>query len=270
MTKVKRTVAIGMAIVMLVGMSVSVCAIPSERECSWYCVRNKDHRQPIADESLRWVEEYGAHYIDHQHGDTESEKIVYLTFDAGYENGNVEKVLDILAQEEVSGAFFILGHLIQSHPEIVRRMASEGHLVCNHTNLHKNITRFNTCVELQAELDALNSLYQEKIGGSLSKYFRPPEGRFDVKSMEFLEDLGYQTFFWSLTYADWDNAKQPDPQKAKEILLNNVHNGAVILLHPTSQTNVQILGDLIQTLKAQGYRFGTLDELVQNNLKKEQ
>lgn len=265
MIKRKSLVAIGMIFAIICGMSTWLGATPTVRSISWYCVRNKDHRQPLADANLQWVEKFGGHYIDHLHGDTNSDKVVYLTFDAGYENGNVAKILDILAQEEVGGAFFILGHLIQSAPDLVRRMAEEGHLVCNHTNLHKDMTKFENREDFQAELEALEQLYQEKIGGTLSKYFRPPEGRFDEKSMGFLESLGYQTIFWSLTYADWDNAKQADPSVAKEILLQNLHNGAVILLHPTSKTNTLILKEFIQTLKQKGYRFGSLDELVVNN-----
>ncbi|MBR4033743.1 MAG: hypothetical protein IKJ04_02945, partial [Clostridia bacterium] len=104
--------------------------------------------------------------------------------------------------------------------------------------------------------------YTEKTGKTLAKYYRPPEGRFDEKTMEYAKSIGYKTVFWSIAYADWDNGKQPSVEEAKKQILDNLHNGAVILLHPTSETNALIIGDVIREIKAQGYRFGTLDELT--------
>lgn len=227
----------------------------------WYCVRNSDHKQPLADANMRWIENYGGYYIDFSHGDTSEEKVVYLTFDAGYENGNVEKILNVMKEEDVIGAFFVLGHLIQKNPDLVRRMAEEGHLVCNHTVRHKDMSKIDDEEAFSRELRELEQMYQTLTGKEMAKYYRPPEGTFDERSLRFASNLGYRTVFWSLAYADWDNNKQPNPQKAKELLLQYMHNGAVILLHPTSQTNALILKDLIVTLKSQGFRFGSLDEL---------
>ncbi len=229
----------------------------------WYCTRAKDHRQPRADGALSYVEQYGGYYIDHHHSDPNGEdKVVYLTFDAGYENGNVEKILDVLKSEEVPGAFFILGHLAKAHPELVRRMAEEGHLVCNHTYTHKDMTG-NGIRLLADEVTRLEDACQAACGVTVAKFFRPPEGKFDRAMLEEVQRLGYKTIFWSFAYADWDNQKQPDPVSSKKKILDNIHNGAVILLHPTSATNAAILGDIITSLKAQGYRFGTLYELTE-------
>ena len=228
----------------------------------WYCVRNKDHRQPIADSNLHWVEEYNGYYLDHNHNDTAEDKVLYLTFDAGYENGNVAKILDVLKAENVQGAFFVLEHLIENNTELVVRMAEEGHIVANHTAKHRDITKFESKEALYAELSALEKLYQSKTGREMPKYFRPPEGKFSRKSMRWLSELGYKTFFWSIAYADWDNGKQPSPEYAKSKIMDHIHNGAVILLHPTSSTNAVILGDVIRECRAQGYRFGSLDELT--------
>ena len=229
---------------------------------NWYCVRNKEHRQPIADANLRWVEEYNGYYLDHAHGDQSEEKVIYLTFDAGYENGNVAKILEVLKAEKVPGAFFVLDHLIENNTELVCRMIEDGHIVANHTAKHRDITRFESKEALQSELCALEALYQSKTGREMPKYFRPPEGKFSEQSMKWLSELGYRTVFWSLAYADWDNAKQPSPEYAKSKIMDHLHNGAVILLHPTSATNAAILGDIIHACRAQGYRFGTLDELT--------
>lgn len=230
----------------------------------WYCVHVKDHAQPRADATFDFIAPLGGYYIDSRPGHTKPDdvdKVVYLTFDAGYENGNVAKILDALKQEGATGAFFILGNLVTSNPELVRRMAEEGHLVCNHSYTHKNMTGWGK-EAVEKELKHLEDTCQTVAGVRMSPYFRPPEGTFDAGMLEKVQSLGYKTIFWSFAYADWDNARQPDPTAAKKKILDHVHNGAVILLHPTSATNAAVLGDVLRELKTQGYRFGTLDELT--------
>lgn len=236
-------------------------AIPVSARTNWYCTRAADHRQPVADSPLREVEKLGGYYIDHNHTEPDGEdKVVYLTFDVGYENGNVGKVLDALAAEGATGAFFVLGHVAEDCPDLLRRMADEGHLVCNHTYTHKNLCGAPAGA-LTAELERLETACSD-VGVTVSKYYRPPEGCFDEAMLTEARSKGYKTIFWSFAYADWDNAKQPDPAAAKKKIMDNLHNGAVILLHPTSATNAAILGEVLQEMKAQGYRFGTLDELT--------
>lgn len=251
------------ALAALVGISM-IFALSSNaaKARGWYCVRAKDHAQPLCDADMRYVEDYGGYYIDHSHGDGAAEKVVYLTFDAGYENGNVEKILDIMKDEDVKGAFFILGNLIEKNGDLVRRMSDEGHTVANHTYSHKNMTKVGSYEEFTAELDRLSSAYKELTGKEMPKYYRPPEGTFDETTMKYAHDAGYKTIFWSFAYADWDNNRQMTPERAKKKILDNVHNGAVMLLHPTSATNAAVLREVIKELKAEGYRFGTLDELT--------
>ena len=237
-------------------------AFAENTEYHWYCRHVPDHTQPRAGAELLFAEELGGYYIDHRHTEpTDPDKVVYLTFDAGYENGNVEKILNVLGEESVPGAFFILGNLIRTNPALVQRMAEEGHTVCNHTVRHKNMSHA-TEEELMRELHELETLYEEKIGGTLAKYYRPPEGTFSRSNLECCQKNGYRTIFWSFAYPDWDNAKQMSPEQAKKIILDNVHNGEVLLLHPTSATNAAILADVIRELKQEGYRFGTLEELT--------
>ena len=261
--KMKKKIVLTVILSLLVCMSM-ITVSAKDAAISWYCVRNKDHRQPTADPALRVVEKYNGYYVDHAHGDDNEEKVIYLTFDAGYENGNVAKILDILHEEQVTGAFFILDHLILDNTALVCRMAEEGHVVANHTAKHRDITKMESKECLQKELSALEELYRTKTGREMSKYFRPPEGRFSEQSMQWLSELGYQTVFWSVAYADWDNQRQPDPTVAKAKIMDHLHNGAVILLHPTSATNVKILGDLIRECRSLGYRFGSLEELTAN------
>ncbi len=235
---------------------------------SWYCVRNKEHKQPVTDADMRYIENYNGYYIDKNHSDSCEEKVIYLTFDAGYENGNVEKILDTLKAENVKGAFFILENLIVRNTELVKRMADEGHTICNHTAKHKDMTKCCSINEFKTELENLEKIYSQYTGKEMSKYYRPPEGKFNEETMKYASELGYKTIFWSLAYADWDNNKQMSATEAKAKILDNIHNGAIILLHPTSATNAQILGEVIRELKNQGYKFSTLDELTLESAEK--
>ena len=227
----------------------------------WYCKRNEQHLQPVIDSQLACVEQHQGIYVDKLHGDSSEDKVIYLTFDAGYENGNIEKILDVLKQENVGAAFFILGNLITRNPELVKRMSDDGHLVCNHTYSHKNITKLRDN-ELTDELHRLEQAYYDLTQKQLAKYFRPPEGTFDQDSLEVVCSQGYKTVFWSFAYEDWDNQKQMNSQAAMKKIFDNLHNGEIMLLHPTSATNAQIMGDMIRQLKALGYSFGTLDQLI--------
>ena len=197
----------------------SVTLAAEDQALSWYCPKSKDHAQPIADAPLRVIEKYGGYYVDTRHGDGSVEKVIYLTFDAGYENGNVERILDTLKEEDVTAAFFILGNLISRNPELVKRMGDEGHLICNHTYHHKDMTRIDDFDAFREELESLEALYRETTGKELSKYYRPPEGKFDERSLRYASELGYRTIFWSVAYADWDNKNQPSAQTAKAKIL---------------------------------------------------
>lgn len=228
---------------------------------SWYCVHAKGHVQPRVDASFAFVEELDGYYIDHKHeSQDDTDKVIYLTFDAGYENGNIEKILDVMRDECVCGAFFILSNLVIKNPELVKRMADEGHLVCNHTSNHKDMTKL-TDQEVLANLSRLESQYNKATGYELEKIFRFPEGRYSIRTMKLLCENGYKTVFWSMAYDDWDNSRQMDTECAKEKLISTTHNGAVILLHPTSSTNATILRDLIHTWRDMGYTFGSLKDL---------
>ena len=228
----------------------------------WYCKHVKGHVQPPLDARLSFIEEHDAYYIDRNHTDANAaDKVIYLTFDAGYENGNVAKILDVLREENVPAAFFILQNLIYKNADLVKRMRDEGHLVCNHTAHHKDMSNVGNDAFL-SELHELEALYKERIGGEMAKYYRPPEGVFSQENLICASKNGYRTIFWSFAYPDWDNNRQMNIEKAKEIILDNLHNGEIMLLHPTSNTNAEILGDIIREARAQGYRFGTLDELM--------
>lgn len=242
----------------LIGLTLSSNQVFDVRaeKMNWFFKPSGDNLQPEILGGSEIAKEHGALYLG-----PEGDKTVYLTFDAGYSNENVERILDILQSQNVKGAFFILPGIIKNNKETVIRMAEEGHLVCNHTTHHCDVSRITDIDKFKEELSGVETLYTQETGLTLEKYFRPPEGSFSEKTLEFCETLGYTPVFWSFAYADWDNGKQMNPEKAKAKILKNAHDGMVLLLHPTSKTNALILDSVITELKERGYSFGTLDEL---------
>jgi len=208
---------------------------------------------PVSAESLR---QYDAAYL----GNTE-EKVLYLTFDAGYENGHTAAILDTLKKHEVKAAFFLVGNYLQKNADLVRRMVEEGHIVGNHTMTHPNMSAISDADAFRKELAGLEDLFREVTGKERPNFCRPPQGIYSEKNLQMAKDLGYKTVFWSLAYADWDNNKQPQQDVAIQRLLTRTHNGAVILLHSTSKTNEEILDTLLTKWKEMGYRFETIDKL---------
>ncbi|MBO5883955.1 MAG: polysaccharide deacetylase family protein [Clostridia bacterium] len=248
-------------VLVLLAFSFAKSGAFAEDSIGWYTVRNTEHKQPRLDSSLAFIEKYGAVYVDRAHGDNNEEKVIYLTFDVGYENGNVEKILDVMKEEGVQSSFFVLGNIVVKNTELVKRMVKEGHLVCNHTYHHTDMTTVSSYEKFSEELKLMENVFKEKTGSEMAKFFRPPEGKFNEKTLRYANDLGYKTVFWSFAYEDWDNNKQMPCGKALEKIRSNIHNGAILLLHPTSSTNAEIMKELIISLKNDGYRFATLEEI---------
>ena len=227
---------------------------------NWYFTPNNTGTAPLLDANLKFTENYNSFYYDKSAD--ENDKVIYLTFDAGYENGNIEQILDTLDSHGAKGAFFVLDNLILRNTELVKRMADNGHAVCNHTCKHKDMTKCSSFDEFSAELTKLEDIFRENTGCELTKCYRPPEGKFSEQNLKWAQDMGYSTVFWSFAYADWDNNKQPDPDAATKKILDHTHNGMIILLHPTSATNAEILDTLLTEWENAGYRFGTMEELI--------
>ena len=223
---------------------------------SWGLSFRQEGSAPIGPASARELYRYDGVYL----GDT-TKKVLYLTFDAGYENGCTGKILDILKKHNVPAAFFLVGNYIQTNPDLVRRMVQEGHIVGNHTMHHPDMSKISTQDAFEKELKSLEQLYLETTGQELPKYYRPPQGIYSQENLEMAKALGYKTVFWSLAYVDWNNDKQPTKEYAFSKLLPRTHNGAVILLHSTSQTNASILDELLCKWKEQGYTFAPISEL---------
>ena len=223
---------------------------------SWGLSFRTEGQPPIGPASTQDLEKYDAVYV----GDT-SQKILYLTFDAGYENGSTEKILDVLKKYQVPAAFFLVGNYIEKNADLVRRMVEEGHIVGNHTMHHYDMSKLSDKAAFTKELTDLEDLFNETTGKEMPKYYRPPQGIYSRENLEMAQELGYKTVFWSLTYVDWNNDAQPTAEQAFSKLLPRTHNGAVVLLHSTSATNAEILDELLTKWKAQGYTFQSIDKL---------
>ena len=234
----------------------SVCHASSDCR-SWYIKRN-GNLPPAPPPDYQTLRKYNTFYLNDNL--SAGEKKLYLTFDAGYENGNIERILDTLDSENIKGAFFVLDHLIIDNTDLVKRMAEGGHYVCNHTKNHKNLAGASRDAII-ADLTKLEDIYRKYTGYEMAKYFRFPEGKYSEYALQCVNEMGYKTVFWSFAYADWDNSRQPSAEAAMKKILENTHNGEVLLLHPTSKTNADILPSLIAKWKEMGYEFGTLDEL---------
>ena len=244
------------AVVIALAVSVSVFASSALSTGSWGLSFRQEGAPPIGNAGKDQLRQYQAAYIGNV-----GEKVLYLTFDAGYENGCTAKILDTLKEKQVPAAFFLVGNYIRQSPDLVRRMVAEGHTVGNHTMHHYDMSRLSDKAAFSKELTDLEALYKETVGQELPKYYRPPQGIYSEENLKMAQELGYKTLFWSLAYVDWNNDAQPTKEAAFAKLLPRTHNGAVVLLHSTSKTNAEILGELMDKWKAMGYRFGTLEEL---------
>lgn len=223
---------------------------------SWGLSFRTEGIPPNGPATVEQLQKYDAVYL----GNT-GEKVIYLTFDAGYENGCTGKILDILEKHNVSAAFFLVGNYIEKNPDLVRRMVADGHIVGNHTMHHPDMSKITDKTAFEKELRDLENLYREVVGADMPKYYRPPQGTYSEANLRMAQELGYRTVFWSLAYVDWKQNDQPTADYAFSKLLPRTHNGAVVLLHSTSQTNVEILDQLLTRWEDQGYRFASIEEL---------
>lgn len=222
---------------------------------SWGLGYGEEGTTPMGNTSAQELEVYDAFYT----GD-ETEMVLYLTFDAGYENGNTEAILDALEKHDAPATFFIVGYYLEENPELVLRMIEDGHTVGNHSYNHPDMTTLGE-EEFREEIESLELLYKEVTGMELSSYYRPPQGKYSVESLALAQSMGYTTVFWSLAYVDWYQDDQPTKEEAFEKLLTRVHPGAIVLLHSTSSTNAEILDELLTEWENMGYEFGSLEDL---------
>ena len=247
---------LALAMILAGGMAVGILLTDGMETGSWGLSFRTEGAPPVGNAGRDQLKAYDAAYLGNP-----GKKVLYLTFDAGYENGCTEKILNILKEQQVPAAFFLVGNYMEKNGDLVRRMVEEGHTVGNHTMHHYDMSRLTDKEAFSKELKDLEALYKEVTGQELPKYYRPPQGIYSEENLRMAKELGYKTVFWSLAYVDWNNDAQPTREEAFRKLLPRTHPGAVVLLHSTSGTNAEILEELIGKWKEEGYTFGTLEDL---------
>lgn len=257
----RRLMPVLLAAVLLLGAGVYALT-GSGREAAeagavvtdWGLSFQQEGAPPVANATRDYLKNYRALYV----GDPEKKEI-YITFDAGFENGNTAQILDALKKHNVKATFFLVGNYLETQPELVKRMVQEGHTVGNHTYSHPDMSKISDTESFCAELQKNEALFEAITGHAMPKLYRPPQGKFCESNLQMACDLGYSTVFWSLAYVDWYVDDQPTKEQAFEKLLPRIHPGAVVLLHSTSSTNAQILDELLTEWENMGYTFGDLE-----------
>ena len=231
-------------------------AITCSSEGNWGLSFQTDGEPPIANASMEELAKFNAYYAQNT-----TEKVLYLTFDAGFENGNTPIILDALKKHSAPATFFVVGTYIESNPDLIKRMEKEGHIVGNHTYHHPDMTKLSSLSAFEKELKDVENAYTNVTGKEMTKFYRPPQGKYNENNLQMAKDLGYHTFFWSLAYVDGQEPTQPTKEEAFDKLLTRVHPGAIVLLHSTSKTNGEILDELLTKWEEMGYQFKSLDTI---------
>ncbi len=226
-------------------------------EDNWGLSFQQEGQAPVGNATSDYLAKYDACYVDNT-----DDKVIYLTFDAGYENGNTAAILDALKKHNAPATFFLVGNYLETSPDLVKRMVAEGHTVGNHTCHHPNMSQISTKEAFEKELKDLESLFETTTGQTMTKFYRPPQGKYSEANLKMAKEMGYHTFFWSLAYVDWYENDQPTREEAFEKLLGRIHPGAIVLLHSTSKTNAAILDELLTKWEEMGYHFAPLAEIV--------
>ena len=237
--------------------SVGVAALLHGKSENWGLGFGTEGKPPTGNASAEELKKYNAYFI----GDT-TQNTIYLTFDCGYENGNTEPILDALKKHDVKATFFVVGNFLETSPEIVKRMIAEGHMVGNHTYHHLDMSSISSMDAFKKETQDVENLFEQITGTPITKFYRPPQGKYNIENLKMAQELGYHTFFWSLAYGDWYQDKQPTKDEAFGKLLKRIHPGAIVLLHSTSSTNAQILDELLTKWEEMGYTIKPLTELA--------
>lgn len=262
--ELRRKKAVVLSLCLLIALCVVAGAVTGKGQAvmasgeitNWGLSFQQDGQPPVGNVDSEYLAQFDAVY----RVPTE-EKVLYLTFDAGYENGYTAQILDVLQKHQVPAAFFLVGNYLEKEPELVCRMVREGHTVGNHTYTHPDMSCIATEEAFREELEKNESLYKEITGQEMEKIYRPPQGKFCESNLKMAQSMGYRTVFWSLAYVDWYEDDQPTKEEAFDKLLPRVHPGAVVLLHSTSATNASILDELLTRWEEMGYTFGRLEEI---------
>jgi len=241
----------------LEGSPDAALPVSGSSSASWGLSFQEEGKAPVGNADASYLKGFDAYYVRET-----DDKHIYLTFDCGFENGNTPAILDALKKHNAPATFFIVGNYMETSPDLVKRMVEEGHTVGNHTYHHPDMSKIGSLEAFSKELSDLEALYEKTIGQPMTKYYRPPQGIYSETNLKMAQELGYQTFFWSLAYVDWYQDQQPTKEEAFQKLIPRIHPGAVVLLHNTSRTNGEILDELLTKWEEMGYSFHPLSELT--------
>ncbi len=247
---------------LLMRYPITAAKTASATMTNWGLSFPKEGQTPIGNATAEQLKAYNAYYVGPTYQSDTQPKTLYLTFDAGFENGCTPAILDTLKKHKVSACFFLVKNYLDTAPDLVKRMVAEGHTVGNHTASHPDMSRISDKASFEKELRTLETAYEQLVGEPMAKLYRPPQGKYSLRNLQLAQELGYHTFFWSLAYVDWYEDNQPTREQAFGKLLPRIHPGAIVLLHSTSSTNAEILDELLTKWKAMGYTFGTLQDLI--------
>lgn len=224
---------------------------------NWGLGFGRSGEKPSGNATVETMKSYNAYYMAEG-----EEKVLYLTFDCGYENGNTEPILDALKKHDAPATFFVVGHFLETAPEIAKRMVEDGHTVGNHTYHHPDMSKIADAASFQKEVNDVSTLFREITGTDMAMYYRPPQGKYSTENLRMAQEMGYATFFWSLAYVDWNQDDQPSHDAAMEKLMGRIHPGAIVLLHSTSKTNGEILDEVLTEWEKMGYTFRPLSDFT--------
>ena len=241
-----------------IGTRLAVVEANASDTKNWGLGFGQEGAQPKGTATVDEMKRYDSYYMGKK-----DEKVIYLTFDCGYENGNTPAILDALKKHNVSATFFVVGHFLETAPDLVKRMVADGHAIGNHTYHHRDMPGISDEATFKKELEDVSNKFREITGGDMMMYYRPPQGKYNINNLKMAQKLNYKTFFWSLAYADWDVNNQPSREMAISKLTKRIHPGAVVLLHSTSKTNGQILDELLTKWEEMGYTFKPLSYLIE-------
>lgn len=230
--------------------------VEAEESYGWGFKKNDEHELPDVGKYEAILDKHDAYFADKT-----GEKTIYLTFDNGYEQGYTGKILDVLKKKDVPATFFVTGQYVESEPELIKRMADEGHIIGNHTYHHPDLTKVSK-KSMRKELENLEKAVRETSGQKEMKYLRAPSGTFNEQTLKWTDDLGYIDIFWSLAFVDWNTDKQSGWKYAYDQMMDQVHPGAIVLLHTVSSDNAKALSHVIDDLEKEGYTFKSLDDMV--------
>ena len=250
------------AIVLTASLNQNAVPAVSSEITNWGLSFQTEGAPPTGNASAEYLKKYRSVYYA-----PVDDKVIYLTFDAGFENGNMPSILETLKKHNVKATFFLVGHFLESEPDLVRQMAADGHSIGNHTYSHPDMAAITNANAFREELQKNEALYQEITGTQMPHLYRPPQGKYSESNLALASEMAYDTVFWSLAYVDWQQEQQPSAEEAFSKLIPRIHPGAIVLLHSTSSTNAQILDELLTKWTELGYHFGDLEAYLASEIR---